>query len=286
MDIKNIGLVLEGGGMRGVYTSGVLHFLMDKELWFPYVIGVSMGACNAANYISRQKERNRIVNIKYVNDSRYFSYVRLLRKGELFGMNFIFDTIPNQLEPFDFKTFRENKSLCITAVTDCSTGEALYYEKSELGNSYFKALQASCSLPFISKPVIFNDTVLMDGGIADSIPVRKSISDGNKKNVIILTQPASYRKKPESIIRFAKKRYSAYPGLIKALESRHINYNGTIDFIEELNNQGDAFIIRPDAPLISGRIETNKSKLYKLYDQGYKDASDKYSALCSFLNFR
>ncbi|MGE5410283.1 MAG: patatin-like phospholipase family protein [Clostridiales bacterium] len=283
MDIKNTGLVLEGGGMRGVYTSGILHFLMEKELWFPYVIGVSMGACNAANYISRQIERNKIVNIKYVNDSRYISYLRIFTSGELFGMNFIFNTLPNLLEPFDFRTFWENDTKCITTVTDCIIGEAVYYEKNELGNDYMRVLQASCSLPFISKPVEYDNRTFLDGGISDSIPVWKSIKDGNKKNVIILTQPKGYRKKPESLIKFAQKKYSHFPGLVKALNNRHNQYNETVDYVEHLQENNEAFILRPLNPLSSGRIETNKNKLYQMYDQGYKDASDNYSALCKFL---
>jgi predicted patatin/cPLA2 family phospholipase len=283
MDIKNTGLVLEGGGMRGVYTSGILHFFMEKKLWFPYVIGVSMGACNAANYISRQIERNKIVNIKYVNDSRYISYLRIFTSGELFGMDFIFNTLPNRLEPFDFRTFWENETKCITTVTDCISGEAVYYEKNELGNDYMRVLQASCSLPFISKPVEYDNRTFLDGGISDSIPVCKSIKDGNKSNVIILTQPKGYRKKPESLIKFAKKKYAHFPGLVKALNNRHNQYNETVDYIEHLQENKEAFILRPLNPLSSGRIETNKNKLYQMYDQGYKDASDNYNALCEFL---
>ena len=150
MKIENTGLILEGGGLRGVYTSGVLRFFMEKGLYFPYVIGVSMGACNAANYISRQPERNRIVNIRYINDFRYISYCRLFLKGELFGMNFIFNTIPNVLVPFDYETFKKNITRCIIVVMDCRTGETLYFDKDELGEDYLWVLQASCSLPFIS----------------------------------------------------------------------------------------------------------------------------------------
>ena len=123
MDLENSALILEGGGLRGIYTSGVLRFFMDRGIYFPYVIGVSMGACNAANYVSRQPERNRIVNTHYVNDARYLSHWRLLTKGELFGMDFIFDTIPNSLVPFDYETFMESDVRCITTVIDCKTGE-------------------------------------------------------------------------------------------------------------------------------------------------------------------
>jgi len=283
MNLENSALILEGGGLRGVYTSGALHFFMEQELFFPYVIGVSMGACNAANYVSRQPERNRIVNTRFVNDSRYLSYRRLLTKGELFGMEFIFDTIPNSLVPFDYRTFRESDMKCITVVTNCVTGEPLYFEKSELGGDYLSVLQASTSLPFISKPIRYNGHILMDGGLSDSIPIRKSMSDGNQKNVLILTQPKGYRKKKFKFNTLARMRYPRFPGLCEALEHRYIRYNETIDFIDSLERQDAAFIIRPRSVLPARRIERNKRRLYAAYDLGYRDASESYEALCRYL---
>lgn len=284
MDLEHAALVLEGGGLRGVYTSGVLRFFVDRGIFFPYVIGVSMGACNAANYVSRQPERNRIVNIRYVNDSRYISYWRLLIKGELFGMKFIFDTIPRSLVPFDFRTFMESKVRCITTVTDCETGEARYYEKGEVGEDYLKILQASCSLPFLAKPVYYQGKTLMDGGLSDSVPIRKSIADGNTKNVVVLTRPKGYRKKPAHHIRLAHIRYPRYKGLCEALATRDAGYNETMDFVDQLEKQGEVFVIRPWFDLNVGRAERNKDNLYAAYDTGYADASECYTALYSYLN--
>jgi predicted patatin/cPLA2 family phospholipase len=284
MDLEHGALVLEGGGLRGVYTSGVLRLFMDKGIFFPYVIGVSMGACNAANYVSRQPERNRIVCIRYVNDARYISYSRLLMRGELFGMEFIFDTLPHSLVPFDFKTFMDSDVKCITVVTDCETGETLYYEKKELGEDYLKVLQASNSLPFVAKPVHYKGRILMDGGLSDAVPIRKSIDDGNPKHVLILTRPKGYRKKRPRFIRFASMRYSRYEGLCEALASRHARYNETMDFIDQLEHLSKVFVIRPRLALNAGRAERNKSKLYAAYDQGYSDASSCYARLRSYLN--
>lgn len=284
MDFEHGALVLEGGGLRGVYTSGVLRFFMDKGVFFPYVIGVSMGACNAANYVSRQPERNRMVCIRYVNDARYISYSRLLMGGELFGMKFIFDTLPHSLVPFDFKTFMENDVKCITVVTDCETGETLYYEKKELGEDYLKVVQASNSLPFVAKPVRYKGRILMDGGLTDAVPIRKSIDDGNTRNVLILTRPKGYRKKRPHFIRFATMRYSRYEGLCEALASRHARYNETMDFIDQLEQRGEVFVIRPRLALNAGRAERKKDKLYAAYDQGYSDASACYTRLRSYLN--
>ena len=284
MDLEHGALILEGGGLRGVYTSGVLRFFMDKEVYFPYVIGVSMGACNAANYISRQPERNRIVCIRYVNDPRYISYTRLLLRGELFGMNFIFDTIPRSLVPFDFNYFMDNKATCITVVTDCATGKALYYEKKDLDEDYLKILQASNSLPFIAKPVHYKGRILMDGGLSDSVPIRKSMDDGNKRHVLVLTRPKGYRKKRHRFLRLAAIRYTRYKGLCEAMASRHIIYNETMDFIDQHERQGELLVIRPRLPLDAGRAERNKDNLYAVYDQGYSDASVCYPALHSYLN--
>jgi predicted patatin/cPLA2 family phospholipase len=256
---------------------------MHKGLNFPYVIGVSMGACNAASYISQQPERNRIVNIRYVNDSRYISYLRLLTKGELFGMKFIFDTIPNSLVPFNFKSFIESEQKCFTTVTDCKTGEAIYYEKSELGEDYLRILQASSSLPYIAKPVHYKGQILMDGGLSDSIPIRKSINDGNVKNVLVLTRPKGYRKNRPRFLALARLRYPRCNGLYQSLKNRHARYNETMDYIDKLEEQGQVFVIRPRFPLKAGRIERNKERLYAIYDQGYVDASASYTTLCSYL---
>lgn len=284
MTLDHSALILEGGGFRGVYTSGVLRLFMDRGLYLPYVIGVSMGACNAANYVSRQPERNRIVNIRYVNDSRYMSYLRLFTKGELFGMTFIFDALPYRLAPFDHTTFTASDQKCIFCVTDCETGEALYFEKNELGEDYLKALQASVSLPFVTKPVPFRGRILMDGGISDSVPIRKSLEDGNTRNILVLTRPKGYRKKPSRFITLARIMYPKYKGLSRAIARRHTRYNTTMDFIDRLEAHGDVFVIRPQSDLGVGRIARNKARLYAVYEQGYGDASKSYPALCTYLD--
>ncbi len=277
-------LILEGGGFRGVYTSGVLRFFMDKGLYMPYVIGVSMGACNAANYVSRQPERNRIVNIRYVDDSRYISYRRLFTKGELFGMTFIFDALPHRLVPFDAATFMASDQKCFIVVTDCVTGEPLYFEKNELGENLLKVLQASVSLPFVTKPVSFKGRILMDGGLSDSVPIRRSLEDGNTRNILVLTRPGGYRKNPSRLITPARIMYAGYMGLRRAIARRHTRYNETMDFIDRLETQGTVFVIRPPADLGVGRLERNRKKLYAVYDQGYADASRRYPALRAYLD--
>ncbi len=283
LNLEKTGLVLEGGGLRGVYTSGVLQAFMERDIYFPYVIGVSMGACNAANYVSRQIERNRIVNIEFVNDSRYLSFFRLLTKGELFGMDFIFETIPNELVPFDYEAFLNSTQTNISVVADCVTGEALYLDSKNLGKDYLYLLKASSSLPLVQKPVLYKGRWLLDGGLVDSIPIRKSQQDGNVKNVIILTQPPNFRKQPQSLQGLIKIKYPQFKGIHKALAERHIIYNETIDYIKQLEKEGSVFVIQPDEKLPVGRIERDKSKLYHVYDIGYSDAKKKMNALLEFL---
>ena len=283
MGIENIGLVLEGGGLRGVYTSGVIRFFMDKGVKFPYVIGVSMGVCNGANYISCQPERNRIVNIEFVNDPRYISYKRLFLKGELFGMEFIFNTIPFSLVPFDMNTFLKNETKFVIGVTDCETGVPVYYEKSELGIDSIAIFRATCSLPFLTKPVYYGGRILMDGGLTDPIPIEKSIADGNKSNVLILTRPGNYRKKPSHLFILARLLYPRLRGLYMALATRDKRYNDVLDRIDILEREGQAYIIRPERAIEAGRVERNKDKLFAAYNQGYKDALSGYEELETFL---
>lgn len=278
--MENIGLVLEGGGMRGLYTSGVLDFFMDKNLYFPYVIGVSMGACNGLSYISRQKGRNKNININYVDDPRYLSYKNLILKKGLFGTDFIFDELPNKLEIFDIDTFANAKEKFVIVVTDCDKGNPVYFEKSECKNKdVYNVVKASSSLPFMAPIVKFRGLNLLDGGIVDPIPIKKSIADSNNRNVIILTRNKGYVKKPFKMKFLARKVYRQYKGLTEAIFYRYKKYNNTLDYIDSLEKQGKAFVIRPGENLKVKRIEKNKNKLIELYDHGYKEAAQCYDKL-------
>lgn len=277
-------LVLEGGGLRGIYSSGILKFLMEKEIWFPYVIGVSSGACNGSNYVSRQIQRNRIVNIDFVQDPRYLSVRRWLLGGELFGMDFLFDTLPNDLVPFDFKTFESSEQVMVTGVSDCITGEPVYFNQHETANQFLTVLRASCSLPLLAPPVQLNGRQLMDGGITDAIPIHKSIRDGNQKHVIILTRPKGYRKKRSKLAFFLRLKYPKFKGLIDIASTRHQTYNTTLDFIENLEDQGKAFVFRPPQDLPLGRTEKDPQKLTRAYEKGYDDIEQRFQEFTSFLS--
>lgn len=280
--MNNTGLVLEGGGMRGVYTAGVLEFFMEHNLYTPYVIGVSAGACNAASYLSRQKGRNKVVTIDYVTHPEYLSYKNLIRKKQLFGMDFIFDEIPNKHVPFDFETFNQGKEKFVIGATDCHTGNPVYFEKSEHRENVLSLIRASSSLPFMAPVVEYQGFSLLDGGIADPIPIKQSENDGNKKNIVVLTRNVGYRKSKSRGNWVTRKFYKQYEGLLSAIENRHQKYNETLDYIEEQNGK-NVFIIRPSKPLEVGRVEKNPVKLTNLYQQGYEDAENVYHELQMWL---
>lgn len=283
--LNNIGLILEGGGMRGVYTSGVLDFFMDKNLYFPYIIGVSMGACNGASYVSKQRGRTKSATIDFISDPRYLSYRNLIKHKSIFGMDFIFNEIPSKLLPFDFQTFFNYDGEFVIGATDCITGKEVYFNKSNYTHeNILDIIKASSSLPFIAKSVKVNNFTLMDGGLSDPIPIKKSISDGNTKNVIILTRSHGYIKKPFKLKWIASKKYRNYKGLYNSLIQRYKLYNNTIEYINKLNKDGKAFIIQPQKPPMVGRTEKNKKKLIDLYNEGYKDAKNNYENLLNFLN--
>jgi predicted patatin/cPLA2 family phospholipase len=269
--VDGTGLVLEGGGMRGVYTAGVLESFLENGVTFPYVIGVSAGACNAASYLSQQKGRNKRVNLEYISDPRYLSWQNYMRNKELFGMEFIFHEIPSKLIPYDFEAFYQNKAEFVIGTTDCISGDPVYYKKSDYGQEMLTVLKASSSLPFVSQEIFFKDRYLLDGGISDSIPLKKAKSDGYGKNVVVLTRNEGYKKKPSRFSFMVKKKYPHYPGLQRALVNRYKMYNDTINDMIEEEKKGNVIIIRPSNPIKVGRLERNATRLEELYQQGYED---------------
>lgn len=272
--MERVGLVLEGGGMRGVYTAGVLECFLDAGLRFPYVIGVSAGACQASSYLSGQKGRNRRITVELANHPQYVSVWNLFRERSLFGMNLLFDEIPNRLDPFDFDAFFRDPGQFWVVATDAVTGEPFYKEKGQTasGEELLTVVRASSSLPFISPPVRYEGRTLFDGGLSDPIPIRKSMADGNERHVVVLTKEMGYRRKPFRHRRLAGRFYPEYPGLVRAMEQRHQVYNDTLDLLEQLQAEGKAIIIQPESDLGVGRMTRDRRKLSALYEQGYRDA--------------
>ena len=276
------GLVVEGGGMRGVYTAGVLDYFMEKNLYFDDCYGVSAGACHISSYVSKQIGRSMKVTLDYINDKRYCSINSLIKTGDMFGVEMLYDLIPNKLELYDYDTFNKFKGNFYSVVTNCKTGKAEYIKIKDMKKDII-AVRASSSLPLLSRIVEINGKEYLDGGITDSIPIKKSIKDGHKKNVVILTRDKTYRKSKPKFLSFFKLKYKKYPNLVKAIENRYKMYNETLDFLEEEKAKNKVFIIQPKLPVKISRIEKDKDKLKALYDQGYEDAKELYEDLMKFL---
>ena len=200
------GLVVEGGGMRGVYSSGVLDFFIEKDLFFENNYGVSAGACHLCSYLAKQYKRAFRVNVDYLNDKRYCSVHSLLKTGNLFGAEMLYDIIPNELDLFDYDTYNKNESNFYVVITDINTGKPEYVKIGDLKKDIIY-VRASSSLPLLAQNVKINDKEYLDGGISDSIPIKKSIADGNKKNVVILTRDSTYRKGKNSLMPIIKLKY-------------------------------------------------------------------------------
>lgn len=272
----NSGLVLEGGGMRGAYTSGVLAAFMDEGIKFPYVIGVSAGASNGASFVAEQRDRNKIVFVDYVRDKEYSGFGHWLRNGSYFNMDFLYDKLPNELVPFDYNTFYNSETIFKACATHCITGAPVYFEKNDFQPLYYMeaVLRASSSLPIISKPIEVKGELYFDGGITDSIPIRKAIEDGNEYNVVILTRNKEYRKGEQKLGLVKKLLSRKYPKVFQAIKTRHIRYNATLDALDKLEKEGRIYIFRPVNELKVDRLERDISKLEGLYNQGYREAMD------------
>ena len=277
------GLVVEGGGMRGVYTAGVLDYFMEKNLYFDDCYGVSAGACHISSYVSKQIGRSIKVTLDYINDKRYCSVNSLIKTGDMFGVEMLYDLIPNKLELYDYDTFNKFKGNFYSVVTNCKTGKAEYIKIKDMKKDII-AVRASSSLPLLARIVEINGEKYLDGGITDSIPIKKSIEDNHRKNVVILTRDKTYRKKKSSFLPIFKLKYRKYPNLVNAIENRYKMYNNTLDFIEEKVKTGEVFVIQPKEPVNISRVEKDKTKLKELYDKGYNDAKKCYEDLIKFIN--
>ena len=276
------GLVLEGGGMKGVYSSGVLDFFLDKGIEFSSCYGVSAGACSLCSFLSKQRGRAYDVNVDYLEDKNYCSVYSLLKTGDLFGADMCYYQIPDVLNPYDHETFYQYKGKFYSVVTNIETGEPEYIPIKDLKKD-IEAIRASASLPLVSRNVPWEGKLFLDGGISDAIPLKRSMEDGNMKNVVIMTKEVGYRREPSSSAKLAKLRYRKYPKVYELMRDRHLTYNETLDFIEKQVALGNTFVIRPKKKSDVGRIEKNRERLRALYEEGYSDAESCYEALLAFL---
>lgn len=265
---RNTGLVLEGGGMRGVFTSGVLDAFMKHELYFRYVVAVSAGACNGMSYISRQPRRARLTNIDFLAKYDYVGLRHLVTQGCVFDRKLLYDRMPNELIPFDYDEYFKHAGNFEIVATSCRTGRAVYLTECEDRLRANTIVRASSSLPYVSKIVEVDGEPMLDGGIVDSIPVMRAMETGHKTNVVISTRNYGYRKasKDRKIPSFV---YRNYPRLRVALSRRIEAYNNQLQLIEDLERQGEIICIRPYKQMEVKRIEKDTKKLERLYEEGF-----------------
>lgn len=279
------GIILEGGAMRSIYTAGILDFYLDKGINFDNVLAVSAGAYAGMNYVSGQKGRIMDAVVKPMTTQKIFSAKHFFKTGDFFDMDLLFDRIPKVDCPFDFESFKNSGKRFITSTINCDTGEAIYHENFENLDEFLKVLRVANSLPLLSRVTKLDGVPMMDGGMANAIPIDKALEEGWDKIVVIVTREASYRKDGSDIYNswIVRVLYQKYKGLMKAIKGRPEKYNNSVDMIDELTKQGKVFLYRPDKiKLTNGESDPEKLKYY--YNVGYKQAEERYDELIKFLN--
>lgn len=276
-----VGLLLEGGAMRGMYTAGVLDVLLDNKIKVDCIMGVSAGALFGVNYKSRQKGRAYRFNLKYINDKRYFGMYSLITTGNILNQEFCFKDIPDVLDDFNYATFKKTKEEFYAVVTNIQTGQAEYIKIDDLKKN-IEYLRASGSMPFVSKPVQIGEKMYLDGGIADGIPIKKMQEMGLDKIIVVLTRPEEYRKKKMNTT-LAKIVYKDYPRLIDTMSKRYKIYNKAVDEVNFLKDEGEIFLIRPSEYVKIKRVEKDEKVLTKMYNLGVSDATNLLKNLKDYL---
>ncbi len=276
------GLILEGGAMRGMFTTGVLDVFLENGITFDGMIGVSAGATFGCNFKSKQAGRAIRYNIKYAHDRRYCSFYSLFTSGDLYNADFCYNVLPNQLDPFDYETFDNDPMEFYVGTTNAETGEPLY-KKIPNSREGMDWIRASASMPGVSKPVEIDGRLLLDGGIADSVPIEYFESIGYKKNVVVLTQPRDFTKQPVSFFPLMKFLLRRHPKLIEAVAVRHEKYNEQRKYIFSREKAGAAFIICPEKPLGISRTEKNVDELERVYQEGRATAEKNLDKIKDFL---
>lgn len=284
--MERIGLVLEGGGMRGAYTAGVLDAFLDKELMFHYIIGVSAGANNGINYVARQRDRSKRIFLHWSQDKRFVGSYNLFKERSIFGMNFLFDELPNKLDHFDYPAFNQAKTTFIACASNCETGQATYFNSRDFKPKDFmnKPMRASSSLPMLSPAVKIDNHRYLDGVIADPIPIKKSINDGHPYNVVVLTKQEATGKKLSFMdgvfITLAKIRY---PKLSKTLKESRSKYLKTLAHMRDMEEAGEVFVFAPEEAFLDSRYCNDKSCLEKAYNHGYESVNMKWDAFNAWI---
>lgn len=265
-----------------MYTSGVLDAFMDNDLYINNVYAVSAGCYNALSYLSKQKGRSYRINSTYLRDKRYINFSKILTKGTAINTDFIFNDVFKELDPFDYETFNKHCERFCAVSTNCKTGEAHYALIKDLDKDV-EYVKASAALPLFTNLVKVDDLVLTDGGVSDSIPIKKAIEDGFVNNIIILTRPKGFTLEPNKAMKINKIRYRKYPILLKAMSERHLKYNKTLEFIEQLEKENKVIVIRPNKSLNINRLEKDDEKIKEIYEMGYLDGQKYVEEIKKFI---
>ena len=278
------GLILEGGAMRGMFTAGVLDVLMEHGIIVDGAIGVSAGAVFGCNYKSQQAGRTIRYNTAYCADKRYASFRNWVHTGNLYSEQFCYHDIPEKLDPFDQKTFQQNPMDFFVVCTDLRTGDPIYHKCRTGDAEDVRWMEASASMPLAAKPVRIGHYALLDGGVADSIPVRFFESIGYRRNLVVLTQPKGYVKKKNKFLPAIRARYFRYPAFLDAVADRHERYNETLSYLSMLEQAGQDYVIRPPIPLEIGAMERDPVQLRRVYDTGRAVAENQIQKIQTFLS--
>ncbi|MBQ5848421.1 MAG: patatin family protein [Treponema sp.] len=283
MKENKIGLVLEGGGHRGIYTAGILDTFAQNNISFDGIMGVSAGCIHGVSFLSGQIGRSVRYTTRFCNNPSYMSFKSLIKTGDFFNVDFCYYKLPETLDPFDNDAFDKNPTPFYAVCSDVKTGKAVYHKCDSVRGEKIKWIQASASMPLAAKIVKIDEGEFLDGGITDSIPIKKMQELGYSKNIVILTQEEGYRKKPNSLLPLIKRVYKKYPELINAIQNRHIIYNQQLDYLEEQEKLGNVIIIRPSQKPQAGRIEKDKEKILSTYNLGRNDAEKLLETVKNFI---
>lgn len=282
--MSKIGLVLEGGAMRGMFTAGILDVMMENNIETAGVIGVSAGATFGCNFKSKQIGRTIRYNKRFCKDKRYCSVQSLIKTGDLYGADFCYNQLPNKLDLFDYETYKSNPTEFYVVASDAKTGLPLYKKLETCNESDLTWMRASASMPLVSKPVKIDGYTLLDGGMTDSIPLKYFESIGYEKNIVILTQPRDYVKEKASLLGLMKVLLCKYPKLVNAMANRHKVYNEETSYVFEKEKAGSVLVLCPKEGLGISRTENNPDELQRVYDEGRKIATENLEKIKEFVN--
>jgi predicted patatin/cPLA2 family phospholipase len=280
------GLVLEGGALRGLFSAGVTDVMMEEGIHFDGIVGVSAGACFGANIKSGQNGRSMRYNVVFAHDWRYCSLRSLITTGDLYGAQFAYHDVPNRLDPFDDEAFAQSDTAFHLVCTDCRTGQPYYHECHERGDELYEWMRASASMPLAARPVHIGDRVLLDGGITDSIPLRYFQRQGYHRNVVILTQPLGYKKKPMRMMPVFRWALRRYPKVVEALANRYKMYNAELDYVAKQQRQGSILLIAPSETLPIARVSHDQKKMKQTYELGRETARRLLPSIREFMENR